>query len=135
MGTNKTNKQTSKISISLIASVFKVTWLRAQSQAQAVKGSMYVQCAKSSGLEACELDALLSPGSSINRWCQVTVLALGHTPMFSMIHLLTWPHKGFDLPSISPVNNFYTGEHFRPLTCEPGHAGEQTDSHKDSSPV
>lgn len=57
---------------------------------------------------------------------KVTVLALGHTPVFSMIHFLTWPHNGFDLPSISPVNNFYTGEHFRPLTCEPGHAGEQT---------
>lgn len=46
--------------------------------------------------------------------------------MFSMLYLLTWPHNCFDLLSISPVNNFYTGEHFRPLTCEPGHAGEQT---------
>lgn len=42
-----------------------------------------------------------------------------------MIYLLVWSHNYFDLLSISSINNFYTGERFRPLTHKPRHAGEQ----------
>lgn len=41
---NKTKPKTPKISISLIGSAFKVTCLRAQSQAQAVKGGAKAPC-------------------------------------------------------------------------------------------